>query len=261
MNATAVRDIVGTSLRDRVSQEEWQTRVDLAAAYQLSHLYGWTTTLIYNHISARIPGPERHFLLNPFGLRWDEVTASNLVKIDLDGRILDDTPYGINDAGYTIHSAIHGAREDAQCVLHTHTEAGMGVSALEDGLIFTNLDAMMFYGDVAYHEFEGISLDLSERDRLVRDIGDKKVMILRNHGLLTTGRSVAEAWVKMYFLEKVCSAQLTLLAATASGARIHHPTRDVCEHTARQSTQEECGRNEWPALLRQLDQAGIAYAV
>ena len=261
MNATAVRDIVGPSLRDRVSREEWQTRVDLAAAYHLSHMYGWTTTLIYNHISARIPGPERHFLLNPFPLRWDEVTASNLVKIDLDGNILDDTPYGINDAGYVIHSAIHGAREDAQCVLHTHTEAGMAVSALEDGLIFTNLDSMMFYGDIAYHEFEGISLDLSERDRLVRDIGDKRVMILRNHGLLTTGRSVAEAWVKMYFLEKVCSAQLKLLAATASGARIHQPTREVCAHTARQSTQEECGKNEWPALLRQLDEAGIEYAV
>ena len=259
MNATAVRDIVGTSLRDRVSQEEWQTRVDLAAAYRLAHMYGWTTTLIYNHISARIPGPERHFLLNPFGLRWDEVTASNLVKIDLDGNILDDTPYEINDAGYTIHSAIHAAREDAHCILHTHTEAGMGVSSLEDGLIFTNLDTMMFYGRVAYHEFEGISLDLSERERLVRDMGGKKVMILRNHGLLTTGGSVAEAWVLMYFLEKVCAAQLTLLAATASGGRIHYPTREVCEHTARQSSGSGCGQREWPALLRQLDEAGIEY--
>ena len=259
MNATAVQDIVGISLRDRVSQEEWQTRVDLAAAYRLAHMYGWTTTLIYNHISARIPGPERHFLLNPLGLRWDEVTASNLVKIDLDGNILDDTPYGINDAGYTIHSAVHAAREDAHCVLHTHTEAGMGVSALEDGLIFTNLDSMMFYGRVAYHEFEGISLDLSERERLVRDIGDKKAMILRNHGLLTTGGSVAEAWVLMYFLEKVCSAQLTLLAATASGARIHYPTKEVCEHTAGQSSGSGCGQREWPALLRQLDEAGIEY--
>lgn len=261
MNATAVRDIVGPSLRDRVSREEWQTRVDLAAAYRLAHFYGWTTTLIYNHISARIPGPERHFLLNPFGLRWDEVTASNLVKIDLDGNILDDTPYGINDAGYCIHSAIHAAREDAHCVLHTHTEAGMAVSALEDGLIFTNLDSMMFYGQVAYHEFEGISLDLSERERLVRAIGDKKVMILRNHGLLTTGGTVAEAWVKMYFLEKACSAQLTLLAAAASGAPIRYPSEEVCAHTARQTAQSECGRNEWPALLRQLDEAGIEYRV
>ena len=261
MNATALRDIAGPSLRESVSEEEWRTRVDLAAAYRLSHMYGWTTTLIYNHISARIPGPERHFLLNPFPLRWDEVTASNLVKIDLDGNILDDTPYAINDAGYVIHSAIHGAREDAHCVLHTHTEAGMAVSSLEDGLIYTNLDAMAFYGRVAYHEFEGISLDVSERERLVDDIGDKKVMILRNHGLLTTGGSVAEAWVLMYFLEKVCSAQLKLQAAAAGGGRIHYPTKEVCEHTARQSTQSECGRNEWPALLRQLDEAGIRYAV
>ena len=144
MNATAVRDIPGASLRGQVSDEEWQVRIDLAAAYRLAHLHGWTTTLIYNHISARIPGPDHHFLLNPFGLRWDEVTASNLVKIDLDGNILDDTPHKINNAGYTIHSAIHAAREDAMCVIHTHTEAGMAVSALDDGLIYTNQDAMTF---------------------------------------------------------------------------------------------------------------------
>ncbi len=259
MNATAVRDISGLSLRNRVSEEEWQTRVDLAAAYHLAHLYGWTTTLIYNHISARIPGPEHHFLLNPFGLRWDEVTASNLVKIDLEGNILDDTPYKINNAGYTIHSAIHKAREDAMCVIHTHTEAGMAVSALEDGLMFTNQDSLMFYGNVAYHDFEGIALDLSERERLVDDLGDNKVMILRNHGLLTTGMSVSDAWVKMYFLEKVCSAQLSLMAATASGSRIRYPSREVCEHTARQYDDGDCGQREWAPLLRQLDEAGIDY--
>ena len=240
-----------TALRDRITDQEWKVRVDLAAAYRLAHLYGWTTTLIYNHISARVPGPDHHFLLNPFGLRWDEVTASNLVKIDLEGNILDDTPHRINNAGYTIHSAIHAAREDAMCVIHTHTEAGMAVSALEDGLIYTNQDSMMFYGHVAYHEFEGIALDLSERERLVGDLGDKKVMILRNHGLLTTGRSVADAWVQMYFLEKVCSAQLTLMAA--AGSRIHHPSREVCEHTAKQYGDEGHGDREWPALLRQLD--------
>lgn len=259
MNATALRDVADLSLRSRVSDEEWQTRIDLAAAYRLAHLHGWTTTLIYNHISARIPGPDHHFLLNPFGLRWDEVTASNLVKIDLAGNVLDDSPHGINQAGYTIHSAIHGAREDAVCVVHTHTEAGMAVSALEDGLLHTNQDSMMFYGRTAYHEFEGIALDLSERERLVADLGDKKVMILRNHGLLTTGCSVADAWVQMYFLEKVCSAQLALMAAAAApNAGIHHPSREVCEHTARQY---ECmdGLREWPALLRQLDQAGIDY--
>lgn len=260
MNATAVRDISGTSLRGRVSEEEWQVRVDLAAAYRLAHLYGWTTTLIYNHISARIPGPEHHFLLNPFGLRWDEVTASNLVKIDLDGNILDDTPHGINKAGYTIHSAIHGAREDAMCVIHTHTEAGMAVSSLEDGLLFTNQDAMMFYGRVAYHDFEGIALDLSERERLVADLGAEETLILRNHGLLTTGGSVAEAWVRMYFLEKTCSAQLALLsAAAASGQKIRFPSKEVCEHTAQQYENGDMGPREWPALLRQLDDVTTDY--
>ena len=260
MNATAVRDIAGPSLRDRVSAEEWQVRVDLAAAYRLAHLHGWTTTLIYNHISARVPGPDHHFLLNPFGLRWDEVTASNLVKIDLAGNVLDDTEYGINNAGYTIHSAIHGAREDAMCVIHTHTEAGMAVSALDGGLLYTNQDAMMFYGHTAYHDFEGIALDLTERERLVADLGDNKVMILRNHGLLTTGMSVADAWVQMYFLEKVCSAQLALLsAAAASGQKIRFPSREVCEHTAAQYDKAGCGAREWPALIRQLDDVTTDY--
>jgi len=260
MNATAVRDIAVPSLRDRVSEEEWQARVDLAASYRLAHLYGWTSTLIYNHISARVPGPDHHFLLNPFGLRWDEVTASNLVKIDLEGNILDDTPYKINNAGYTIHSAIHAAREDAMCVIHTHTEAGMALSALDDGLIYTNQDAMMFYGHTAYHDFEGIALDLTERERLVEDLGDNKVMILRNHGLLTTGNSVGDAWVQMYFLEKVCSAQLTLLsAAAASGQKIRYPSEEVCAHTAKQYDDNGTGEREWPALVRQLDDVTTDY--
>ena len=260
MNATTVRDITGSSVRDRVSEEEWKVRVDLAAAYRLADLYGWTTTLIYNHISARIPGRDHHFLLNPFGLRWGEVTASNLVKIDLQGNIIDETPYSINDAGYTIHSAIHGAREDAVCVVHTHTEAGMGVSALENGLIYTNQDAMQFYGKTAYHDFEGIALDLSERERLVNDLGDNKVMILRNHGLLTTGQTVSEAWVQMYFLEKVCQAQLSLLAAAAaSGQKICYPSEEVCIHTAKQYEKQGCGFREWPALLRQLDEITTDY--
>lgn len=259
MTVAAVRAVPSPSLRDRVSEEEWQTRVDLAAAYRLAHLYGWTTSLIFNHISARIPGPDHHFLLNPFGLYWDEVTASNLVKIDLEGNILDSTPYEINSAGYTIHSAIHIAREDATCVAHTHTEAGMAVSALEDGLMYTCQDAMMFYDRVAYHDFEGLAFDLTERERLVRDLGDKKVMIMRNHGLLTTGVSVADAWIQMYFLEKVCSAQLKLMAATAAGATIRVPSRETLEQTSRQFGDEGCGERAWPGLLRQLDTAGIDY--
>ena len=260
MGATAVQGISRTSSKRRISEEEWQVRIDLAAAYRLAHLYGWTTTLIYNHISARLPGPDHHFLLNPFGLRWDEVTASNLVKIDLDGNILDDTTHKINKAGYTIHSAIHSARPDATCVIHTHTEAGMAISALDDGLIYTNQDAMMFYGKTAYHDFEGIALDLSERERLVADLGDKKVMILRNHGLLTTGNTIGEAWTQMYFLEKVCRAQLTLLsAAAATGQKIRFPSREICEHTAKQYDENGAGQCEWPALIRQLNDITTDY--
>ena len=162
MNASVVKDTEFPSLKGRVSDAEWDMRVQLAAAYRLADMHDWTTTLIYNHISARIPGEENQFLLNPFGLRYDEVTASNLVKIDLDGNILDDTPYGINQAGYVIHSAIHGAREDVVCAVHTHTEAGMAVSSLEEGLMFTNLDVLQFYGKTAYHEFEGIAFDTDD---------------------------------------------------------------------------------------------------
>ena len=260
MGATAVQGISRSSSKRRISKEEWQVRIDLAAAYRLAHLYGWTTTLIYNHISARLPGPDHHFLLNPFGLRWDEVTASNLVKIDLDGNILDDTPHKINKAGYTIHSAIHAARPDATCVIHTHTEAGMAISALDDGLIYTNQDAMMFYGKTAYHDFEGIALDLSERERLVADLGEKKVMILRNHGLLTTGNTIGEAWAQMYFLEKVCRAQLKLLsAAAASGQKIRFPPKEICEHTAKQYDENGAGQREWPALIRQLNDITTDY--
>ncbi len=260
MAVAAVRDAAGDSLRGRVSAAEWRVRVDLAAAYRLAHLYGLATSLIYNHISARIPETRHHFLLNPYGLRWDEVTASNLVKVDLDGNTLDATPHEINHAGYTIHSAIHAAREDAVCVMHTHTEAGMAVSALAEGLMFVNQDALMFYDRVAYHDFEGIAFDLDERERLVADLGDKKVMILRHHGLLTTGVSVAEAWVQMFYLEKVCSTQLALQAATASGSRIRVPSEEVCIRTARQYGNEVCGERAWPGLLRQLDQAGVDYA-
>ncbi len=260
MSTNAVAKLSEASLQSRVTDEEWQTRVDLAAAYRLAHIYGWTTTLIYNHISARVPGPDHHFLLNPLGLRWDEVTASNLVKVDLDGKILDDTAFRINKAGYTIHSAIHAAREDINCVIHTHTEAGMTVASLEDGLLFTNQDSLLFYDRVAYHDFEGIALDLFERERLVRDLGDKEVMILRNHGLLTAGNTVGDAWIQMFFLEKVCSAQLRLLAAAAAnGQRIRYPSQEVCEHTAKQYAAAGSSGPVWSALLRQLDDVTTDY--
>lgn len=258
MNASVVQKLEFPSLRDKVSAEEWDTRVQLAAAYRLTHMYGWATTLIYNHISARVPGPEDHFLLNPLGLRYDEVTASNLVKIDLDGNILDDTPYPINDAGYTIHSAVHAEMPDRHCVFHTHTEAGMAVSSLEEGLMFTNQDAMIFHGNVGYHEFEGIALDLDERERLVRDLDDNMVMILKNHGLMTTGRTIGEAFTLMFFLEKVCGAQLKMMA---SGGKVIHPSDNVLKHTAAQYDLDNTvfGEREWPALMRELDAVDTSY--
>jgi ribulose-5-phosphate 4-epimerase/fuculose-1-phosphate aldolase len=257
MTATAAGDI-GASLKGRVDDNEWDMRVQLAAAYRLADLHGWTTSLIYNHISARIPGKADQFLLNPFGLRYDEVTASNLVKIDLDGNILDDTPYGINQAGYVIHGAIHGARDDVVCALHTHTEAGMAVSALADGLMFTNQEVLRFYDDTAYHDFEGIAFDTDECARLVADLGGNSAMILRNHGLLTVGHSVGEAFVLMYYLEKCCASQLRLMA---SGGTITQPSREVCAHTARQyrALNDLTERREWPALMRMADDADPSF--
>ena len=258
MNATVVEKLAVPSVRERASREEWDARVQLAAAYRLADLHGWATTLIYNHISARVPGAEHHFLLNPFGLRYDEVTASNLVKIDLDGNILDDTPYGINEAGYVIHSAIHAAREDVHCVIHTHTEAGMAISSLEEGILFVNQDALMFYDNIGYHDFEGIAADTAECARLAADIGSHYALILRNHGLLTAGRSIGEAFVFMFFLEKVCNAQLRMMA---TGGKVIHPPKAVCEHTARQFDviNKPMGGREWPALLRKLDALDRSY--
>ena len=246
------------SLKDRIDEREWETRVDLAAAYRLVHRHGWATTLIYNHISARVPGDESHFLLNPMGLRYDEVTASNLVKIDLDGNILDDTPYGINSAGYVIHSAIHAARDDVQCVMHTHTEDGMALSSLEEGLMFTNQETFMFWNNIGYHPFEGIADNLEERERMVANLGDSYTLVLRNHGLLTAGRTIGEAFVFMFFLEKAASSQLKMMA---SGGSVVTPSREVCEHTASQFDvpNKVQGAREWPALLRMLDETDPDY--
>ena len=241
-------------VRDRVSPEEWQTRVDLAACYRLVFHYGWHH-LILNHISARVPGDDEHFLLNPYGLMYSEVTASNLVKVDLEGTILDDTPYTINQAGYTIHSAVHGARPDVKCVLHTHTEAGMAISALNCGLLPLNQGALRFYNRVGYHEYEGIALDLDERARIVASLGPHKALILRNHGLLTAGQSIAEAFVLMYHLEKACAAQIAVGATTADSNVYTFPPREVCEHAAQQAERNgrDHGAPSWPALVRMMD--------
>lgn len=258
MFVSTVAQEQGPTPREKVSAEEWETRVQLAAAYRLTEMMGWQSTIIYNHISARVPGDDHHILLNPLGLRYDEVTASNLVKLDLDGNILDDTPYGINQAGYTIHSAIHAARSDVVCAFHTHTEDGTAVSSLEEGLMFTNQEVLMFHGNLAYHEFEGIALDLDERERLVADMGDKKVLILKNHGLLTTGRTIGEAFTFMYFLEKACSTQLKMMA---SGGKVIPISENVIGHTVGQYNLSEkvCGAQEWAALVRKLDAVDTSY--
>jgi ribulose-5-phosphate 4-epimerase/fuculose-1-phosphate aldolase len=254
---SVVRKPEASPVRARVSPAEWQARVDLAACYRLVAHYGWTD-MVFTHISARVPGGADNFLLNPFGHLFDEVTASNLVKIDLDGAIVEDTPYEIHRAGFVIHSAVHGARPDVACVIHTHTEAGMAISALDSGLLPLTQHAQLFHDRVGYHAYEGLANDIDERRRLVRDLGDKPVLILRNHGMLVAGRTVPEAFSLMHHLEKACRAQL---AAMATGAKLVLPPDDVAAKTAREATAPDTpiGRMEWPGLLRMLDRIDPSY--
>src|SRR5215813_917340 len=205
-------DDAGTSLKGRVSAEEWQARVDCAALYRLVALQGWDD-MIFTHISMRVPGPDHHFLINPYGMFFEEMTASSLVKVDLEGNIVSPTPYYINPAGFTIHSAIHGAREDALCVIHLHTDAGVGVSAQKDGLLPISQNACVMLPNLAFHDYEGVALNLDERERLVRDIGDKNLMLLRNHGTLSVGVNAAAAFVGIFFLERACAEQVAALSA------------------------------------------------
>jgi ribulose-5-phosphate 4-epimerase/fuculose-1-phosphate aldolase len=215
------------SLKKGTQEEsaERRLRVQLAAAYRIADHLGWAE-LIYTHISLRVPGPQHHFLINPYGLRFDEVSASNLVKIDLDGNPVGEQPYGANKAGFVIHGAIHAARDDAQCVFHTHTLAGMALSAQEDGLLPVHMYSHNFYGQLAYHEFEGPSMRLDEQQRLVASLGRHTALILRNHGLLTVGRSIPEAFVRMWRLERSCQIQLA-----AQGARLRLPSSEVCRQS------------------------------
>jgi len=201
-----MNDAIDT-LRTRTNAAEWAQRVDLAACYRLVALFGWDD-LIFTHISARVPGPEHHFLINPYGFMFSEITASSLVKVDLHGNKLDDTPQEINPAGFTIHSAVHAARDDAQCVLHLHSVNGVAVSAQQEGVLPLSQHSIFVLSSLAYHDYEGVALVDDEKPRLVRDLGDKRFLMLRNHGLLTVGRSVAEAFVAMYFFETTCRIQV-----------------------------------------------------
>ncbi|NBU27611.1 MAG: class II aldolase/adducin family protein [Caulobacteraceae bacterium] len=209
--------MLSASLRDKVSAEEWKVRVELAALYRLVAIHGWDD-MIFTHISARIPGPEHHFLINPYGMFFDEITASSLVKIDLDGQILQETPYFINPAGFTIHSAIHAARDDAMFVMHLHSDQGVAVAAQAEGLLPISQHALIAMPHLAYHDYEGIALNLDERERLVADLGvEKKLMLLRNHGTLSLGSTAAECWVGMFYLERACQQQVMALTAGRQG--------------------------------------------
>ncbi len=259
------------SVRERVSAVEWQTRVELAACYRLVARHGMSD-LIYNHITARVPGEDGRFLINPFGLMYEEITASSLFKIDIEGKVIErpDLPYEINHAGYVIHSAIHAARHDLSCVLHTHTRAGMAVSVMACGLLPATQGALRFHGRLAYHDFEGPAVNEAERDRLVADLGDKDVMILRNHGLIACGRSIPETFLLMNRLEFACKVQVDFMAANTP---LHMPSPEVMALTARvlapptvtDRTGSEAslgnwnGQREWSALLRQLDRDSPTY--
>jgi ribulose-5-phosphate 4-epimerase/fuculose-1-phosphate aldolase len=248
-----------SNVRELVSEEEWQTRVDLAACYRLVHHYGMTD-LVYTHLTARVPGPEHHFLINRYGLLFNEITASNLVKIDGEGQIVGGGDQSlINYAGFVIHSAVHTARHDVGCVMHTHTTAGMAVSALKSGLLPLTQTAMRFYGRIAYHDYEGPALDLDEQKRLVADLGAHDAMILRNHGLLVCAPTVAEAFNIMYWLERACQAQV---AAMSCGGELNIPGDNVAKVAAHQyapGTRRRFGLMEWPTMLRMLDQTDDSY--
>jgi ribulose-5-phosphate 4-epimerase/fuculose-1-phosphate aldolase len=246
------------SLEGKVSVEEWKLRVDLAATYRLVAQHGWDD-MIFTHISARVPGPDHHFLINPYGLLFEEITASSLVKIDLDGNKVEESPYSVNPAGFTIHSALHMNRDDAHCIIHVHTTDGVAVSAQADGLLPLDQHAMLIMGDLAYHDYEGVALDLDERERLVQDVGDKHIMLLRNHGTLTIGRSCADAFLRMYYLERSCSMQVR---AMSGGAKLNWPNQGVPEKTAQQGGRGfdgPIGALAWPALLRKLDRIDPGY--
>jgi len=246
------------NVRERVSTEEWQTRVDLAAAYRLVALFGWDD-LIFTHLSARVPGPENHFLINPFGMLFEEVTASSLVKLNLDGQIVMEGPYGINPAGFTIHSAVHAAREDAHCVMHTHTPYGVAVSAQKQGLLPISQQALFPLSSLGYHDYEGLALNEEEKPRLVADLGHRSYLILRNHGLLTVGRTVADAFLAMYILERSCRVQIL---AQSGNAELMQVPDSILEGIVAQSeiaTRGSGGQLAWPGLLRKLERIDTSY--
>jgi len=246
------------SVREKIPAPEWQARVDLAAMYRLTALYHWDD-LVFTHISMRIPGPEHHFLINPYGFLFEEITASSLVKVDLTGKVVVETPYVINPAGFMIHSAVHEAREDAQCVFHTHTLHGVAVSAQKNGLLPISQQSLVALASIGYHNYEGLALNAAEKPRLVADLGKSQTLILRNHGLLTVGRSAAEAFLMMYFLEAACRVQIMAQSGRSELVTLAEP---ILEGILGQVDRVTMGMGAdiiWPALLRKLDRIDPSY--
>ena len=240
------------SVKDEVSAEEWQTRVDLAACYRLVAMHGWDD-LVFTHISAAVPGPEEHFLINPYGLMFEEITASSLVKVDLQGNKVVDTPHPINPAGFVIHSAIHEARHDVACIIHTHTVDGIAVSVQEHGLLPLNQTALFPYVSMSYHDYEGVALLDDEKPRLVADMGDAAFLILRNHGLLTAASSIPDAFLQIFLLEKACAIQIKALAGGTRCMEVDPRIQAGMKQQAAEVTKGLGGKLAWPGLLRKLD--------
>lgn len=254
MNATAMN----RSVRDQVSEAEWQTRVDLAACYRLVAMHGWDD-LVFTHISARVPGPDEHFLINAYGLLFEEMTASSLVKVDLAGQQVLKSPHMINPAGFTIHGAIHEARHDVACVIHTHTKAGIAVSAQADGLLPLSQQSLFPLASVGYHDYEGIALNEDEKPRLVADLGNRSNLILRNHGLLTAAASIPDAFLAMYVLETACQIQLLAQSAGATLTTIDGKILAGIKAQVEVVTKGLGGNLAWPALLRKLDRRDSSF--
>jgi ribulose-5-phosphate 4-epimerase/fuculose-1-phosphate aldolase len=247
-----------SAVKEQVSAAEWDVRVNLAAAYRLVALHGWDD-LVFTHISARVPGPEHHFLINPYGMMFEEITATSLVKIDLEGNKVMDSPYEINPAGFTIHSCIHAAREDVSCIVHVHSLNGVAISAQKDGLLPISQQSLFVLSSLAYHDYEGVALNPGEQPRLVNDLGKKTYLMLRNHGLLTVGPSPADAFLYMYLFETACMIQVR---AQSGGKELIHIPGEILEGirlAARQVTRGLGGSLIWPGLLRKLDRANSGY--
>jgi len=240
------------SAKPHVSPEEWAVRTDLAAAYRAVALYGWDD-LVFTHISARVPGPEHHFLINPYGMMFDEITASSLVKVNLAGEKVMESPFEINPAGFTIHSAVHEAREDAHCVMHLHTIEGVAVSCQKGGLLAISQQSLFPLSSLAYHGYEGVALNPEEKARLVSDLGDRHNMILRNHGLLTCAPTVADAFLYMYILQKACEVQIRAQAGGGELIPIAQPIVDGIQKAAKVVLRQSGGHIAWPGILRKLD--------